>query len=254
LFGNANNWRYFSYNEQVRARRISHLIDLRNHGESDHHDSMTYPELAEDVIRHMIKKGIKKFTLLGHSMGAKVAMNMATMVPDMLDGVMIVDSAPKDHSNDLAIYKTSKDVIDKLSDYDITDKTRKEVMDDFKDMFNGSVANLLGTNLTYVNNDSDIVTWRVNLDAIKKNYNNIIKWENRGTPYKGPLKILIGEKSHIFPISVFKPVFPDIVDEDIVIIKDAGNFINLGHWLHSDKPRETIIEITKFLDKIDNKI
>jgi pimeloyl-ACP methyl ester carboxylesterase len=209
---------------------------------------MTYPEMADDVIRHITNKGIKKFTLLGHSMGAKVAMNIATIAPELLDGVIIVDSAPKDHRNDLAIYRTSKEVIDKLSDYDITDKTRKEVMEDFKNMFNGSVANLLGTNLSYVSNDSDIVTWRVNLEAIKKNYDNIIMWENRGNPYTGKVKILIGEKSHLFPLNTFKPVFPEIKEEDVVVIKDAG------HWVHSDKPKETISEILKYLDKVDNKI
>jgi esterase len=185
---------------------------------------MTYPEMAEDVIRHLSQKGIKKFTLLGHSMGAKVAMNIAQLSPELLDGLIIVDSAPNDHRNDLAIYRTSKEVIDKLSDYDITDKTRKEAMEDFKNMFNGAVANLLGTNLAYVNKESDVVTWRVNLEAINKNYDNIVNWENIGTPYKGLVKILIGEKSHIFPISVYKPVFPNIVEEDIVKIKDAGLF------------------------------
>jgi esterase len=183
---------------------------------------MTYPEMAEDVIRHLTQQGIKKFTLLGHSMGAKVAMNIATLAPELLDGIIIVDSAPKDHRNDLAIYSTSKEVIDKLSEYDVTDKTRNEAMEDFKTMFNGSVANLLGTNLTYVNKDSEVVTWRINLESIKKNYDNIIMWENKGLPYKGLVKILIGEKSHIFPSSVFKPVFPSIVEEDIFVINGAG--------------------------------
>jgi esterase len=135
LFGNANNWRYISYSEPIRERRNSILIDLRNHGESDHHDSMNYPEMAEDVIRSLEKLGIKKFTLLGHSMGAKTAMNIATMVPDKLDGLVIVDAAPKDNTQDPSVYSSTKDVIDKVADYDITDKTRREVIEEFKNMF-----------------------------------------------------------------------------------------------------------------------
>ena len=135
LFGNANNWRYISYSESIRERRNSLLVDLRNHGESDHHGSMTYPEMANDVVHHLKEKGINKFTLLGHSMGAKTAMNIATMYPDMLDGLVIVDSAPKDHSTDEKIFNATKNVIDRLSGYDINGKTRKEAMEDFKNMF-----------------------------------------------------------------------------------------------------------------------
>jgi pimeloyl-ACP methyl ester carboxylesterase len=135
LFGNANNWRYIAYSEPIRDRRNSILIDLRNHGESDHHDSMGYPEMAQDVIRHLNGLGVKRFTLLGHSMGAKTAMNIATMIPEQLDGLVIVDAAPKDNSKDLSIYSSTKEVVDKVGDYDITDKTRREAMEDFKNMF-----------------------------------------------------------------------------------------------------------------------
>ena len=64
LFGNSNNWRYLSYSDTIRNRRNSLLVDLRNHGESDHHDSMTYQEMADDVIRHLDKKKIEKFRYL----------------------------------------------------------------------------------------------------------------------------------------------------------------------------------------------
>jgi hypothetical protein len=86
----------------------------------------------------------------------------------------------------------------------------------------GSVANLLGTNLVYINNDSDVVTWRINIDAIKKNYPNIVNFENGGGEYNGLIKILIGEKSHNFPIDVYRNIFPDIYQEDIVIVNGAG--------------------------------
>jgi pimeloyl-ACP methyl ester carboxylesterase len=135
LFGNANNWRYISYSEPIREKRNSLLIDLRNHGESDHHDSMSYPEMAEDVIRHLDRLRINKFTLLGHSMGAKTAMNVATMIPERLDGLIIVDAAPKDNRQDPNIYSSTKDVVDRVAEYDLVEKTRKEALEDFKNMF-----------------------------------------------------------------------------------------------------------------------
>jgi esterase len=221
---------------------------MRNHGESDHHDSMTYHEMADDVARTLDLKGINKCTLLGHSMGAKVAMTFAINYPDRLNGLIVVDSAPIDNRDKSYIYSNTKDIIDKVYDYNIDNKSRKEVVEDFKKMFRGPTANLLNTNLTYVDSKSDKIKWRINLKAIKDNIDNILGFEyKKGKFYKGPIKVLVGEKSFIFDIEDYKKIFPDIKEEDFAIIKNAG------HWLHSDQPAQTIKEISSFLDKIDTK-
>lgn len=135
LFGSSNNWRYLSYADAIRNCRNSILIDLRNHGESDHHNSIKYNEMADDVIRHLDKLKVEKFTLLGHSMGAKTSMHIATKVKERLDGLIIVDAAPKCHKDDINIYGNTKMIVDTLSQYDITDKTRRQAIEEFKEMF-----------------------------------------------------------------------------------------------------------------------
>ena len=42
-------WRTFALNETISGPRDVYLVDLRNHGESDHHASMTYEEMAYDL-------------------------------------------------------------------------------------------------------------------------------------------------------------------------------------------------------------
>jgi len=135
LFGSSNNWRYMSYSDSIRNRRNSLLIDLRNHGGSDHHDSMTYEEMADDVIRHLDNLKIEKFTLLGHSMGAKTSMHIATKIQNRLDGLIIVDAAPKCHKDNINIYGNTKGMIDKISEFDISNKKRREVVENFKELF-----------------------------------------------------------------------------------------------------------------------
>ena len=135
LLGSSNNFRYISNSDTIKDRRNSLLIDLRNHGDSDHHDSMTYEEMANDVIKHLDNLKITKFTLLGHSMGAKTSMHIATKIKDRLDGLIILDAAPKSHRNNLNIYGNTKGLIDKLSEYDIKNKKRKECVDNFKRLF-----------------------------------------------------------------------------------------------------------------------
>jgi esterase len=223
LFGNSNNWRSISYSESIRGLRRSLLIDMRNHGESDHHTSMTYSEMADDVIRHMDHLKIDKFTLLGHSMGGKVAMNLSIRFPDRLEGLVIVDSAPKDHRDNKNIYGGTKQIVEQVSEYNVEGKTRKEVLQDLKNMFNGSVANLLNTNLIYAAPDSDKVHWRCNLTGIKDNIDLIIGYEHLHNKfYEGPTRIILGEKSFIFPLDVYRSIFPKLSEQDVDIVQGAG--------------------------------
>ena len=53
------------------------MVDLRNHGESDHHMSMTYKEMAEDVLRFADIKKMEQFSIIGHNIGAKTGLTLA---------------------------------------------------------------------------------------------------------------------------------------------------------------------------------
>jgi len=74
------------------------LVELRNHMSSNHHDEMNYKVLSEDVIRFADKHDLDKFTVLGHSLGGRTAMNIACKYPDRVDGCISIDSAPVDES------------------------------------------------------------------------------------------------------------------------------------------------------------
>ncbi len=64
-------------------------------------------------------------------------------------------------------------------------------------------------------------------------------------PYTGNLMLLLGEKSYKFDRKAYEEQFPELKDEDIVVVEGAG------HWVHADRPKTTIREICKFLDRID---
>ena len=71
LFGSGKNWRSF-------ARSIVNdfqiwMPDARNHGESPHAETMSYKEMAEDVVCFLDNNGLERIMLLGHSMGGKTA-------------------------------------------------------------------------------------------------------------------------------------------------------------------------------------
>jgi len=70
------------------------LIDLRNHGDSDHHNSMTYSEMADDLLRFIDSRGLGQITLIGHNIGGKTAMRFAGLYPDRVKGLISLDTAP----------------------------------------------------------------------------------------------------------------------------------------------------------------
>lgn len=95
LLGSSRNW-------QTAGRELTDMyhvlaLDLRNHGGSPHHDEMTYAAMACDVIAWLDAQGLARVTLLGHSMGGKVAMLLACRQPERVARLIVVDIAPKDY-------------------------------------------------------------------------------------------------------------------------------------------------------------
>lgn len=51
VLGNKMNWRGIVSRAKIARVRQSYLVDMRNHGESDWHEEVTYERMAEDVVR-----------------------------------------------------------------------------------------------------------------------------------------------------------------------------------------------------------
>ncbi|MBP1678312.1 MAG: ybfF, partial [Bacteroidetes bacterium] len=92
LFGSSGNW-------QSIAKRLAlsfsvHSLDLRNHGASPWFADMSYPAMAADVAEYMRHHGLDRAALVGHSMGGKVAMELALSTPDIVASLLVLDIAP----------------------------------------------------------------------------------------------------------------------------------------------------------------
>jgi len=95
LLGSSRNWQTVG-RDLASAFQVS-ALDLRNHGASPHSDEMTWQALVGDVLRWMDSQSISKASLLGHSLGGKVAMRLACRYPDRVERLIVVDIAPKDY-------------------------------------------------------------------------------------------------------------------------------------------------------------
>ena len=94
LLGSKVNWRTLCKKPQIADYRRCYLVEMRNHTDSDHHEDHDYMVMSDDVLRFADQQGLDKFTILGHSMGARTAMTLAGRFPDRVEGCVSVDAAP----------------------------------------------------------------------------------------------------------------------------------------------------------------
>jgi len=92
LLGSSRNWVGFGKSMEGAASVFG--LDLRNHGGSFHADTMEYPELVDDVLRWLDHQGMERVRVIGHSMGGKVAMVLATRFPERVERLVVADIAP----------------------------------------------------------------------------------------------------------------------------------------------------------------
>ncbi len=92
LLGRARNW--LTVGRALADRFAVRLADLRNHGASPWSEEAGYAAMAADVATLIEGAAAGPVTLVGHSMGGKVAMALALTRPDLVGRLIVVDIAP----------------------------------------------------------------------------------------------------------------------------------------------------------------
>ncbi len=92
LFGQGRNWTTVGKQLAEDGHRVT-LVDLPNHGHSPWTERLDYVEMAE-LVAGLLSGFGEPVTLVGHSMGGKVAMQLALRHPELLRGLVVVDISP----------------------------------------------------------------------------------------------------------------------------------------------------------------
>ena len=95
LFGQGRNWTTIGRQLAAEGRRVT-LLDLPHHGHSPWTDRVDYEDMAALVAAELADLG-EPVTLVGHSMGGKVAMQVALRSPALLRALVVVDIAPAEY-------------------------------------------------------------------------------------------------------------------------------------------------------------
>lgn len=228
LFGSARNW-------GVIAKRLSKTrqviaVDMRNHGQSAHFDTNSYPDMAADLAEVCAAYGTPD--LLGHSMGGKAAMTMALIQPDALRRLIIADIAPVPYPH------TQTDKIDAMEAVELSAITRRSEAQAM--LADQGIEPALQAFFTQ-SLDISSQKWLYNLPVLRAEMDKIIGFPDLDGSFPGPTLFLSGEKSNYVQREdrdKIKALFPKA---RFAKIPDAG------HWLHADKPREFEATVAAFL-------
>jgi esterase len=233
LFGLSDNWNTLS--KKYGEHFTTYTLDLRNHGQSPHHDVWNYEVMAQDVADFMEAEQIESAHIMGHSMGGKVAMWMADKFASKINKLIVSDIGPKYYP------PHHHEVLQALNGLNLNlVSTRKEAeaymataIPDY------GVQQFLLKNLYWTTDKK--LAWRFNLPVIAREIENVGKALPAHVLFEGPTLFIRGSKSGY------------ILDTDIDLITQhfPSSILNTiegaGHWVHAEKPLEYLALTLDFL-------
>lgn len=234
FLGMSDNWKTLGL-QFVQLGFQIHLLDMRNHGKSFHSDEFNYEIMVEDVKAYIDFHNLQDITLLGHSMGGKIAMLFSTLYPEIVEKLIIADIGPKYYA------PHHQTILEALNAVDFSKKPSRSEVDEI-------ISNYIsdfGTKQFLLKN----VYWKIpeelgfrfNLPVFNEKISEIgtaLPFENY---FDKPVLFLRGDKSDYILDADFETIlhhFP------LAIINTIPN---AGHWLQAENPKAFYFEVQKFL-------
>jgi len=233
FFASSRNWRQVA--EKLAAEYHVYVLDMRNHGSSPHNEMMDYVSMTADVVKFLEDHGLSTASLLGHSMGGKVAMWFALNHPERVNKLIVADIAPVSYSH---CFNKLIAALKVLPLADINNRKQAELLlaSDIPEL---SYRQFLLQNI--VLKDS-CYHWRIDLDIFQKNAPAIIGFPDTQSlkSYSKACLFLAGSESGFVKAEDIKSLFPEV---RLNVIEQAG------HWLHVQQPQVFIEQVQAFLSQ-----
>lgn len=234
LFGSSANWHGI-------ARRLEgehHLIvpDLRNHGRSPHAMASGYEAMAGDVLELLDGLGGGAASLVGHSMGGKVALWLALRWPERVARVAALDIAPVGYSPRFG------PLLKALETLDLTGLHSRMEADALLagEIRNTSLRAYLLQNLVL---EQGHWRWRMSLTNLREALPHLLDFPHTGTtrPFTGPTLFLYGARSDYIEgryLPQIRTLFP---------FARLRAVAGAGHWLYAEQPETVTRALQTFL-------
>ena len=251
LFGQGKNWTTIAKGLADRHRVT--LLDLPNHGHSPWTDRVDYLDMAELVAAELEEFG-EPVTLVGHSMGGKVAMQLALRRPELLRALVVVDVAPADYPESGGRTDEPDEEVSPFAAYIAAmrglDLDSLQTRENADRALRGAVPSRMVRSFllqSLVRDGAEGWRWRLNLVALARDLGRLRGFPEPppGATFDGPVLWIAGANSHyVLPRDRERmdALFPAT---RLVRIKNAG------HWVHSEQPEVFLETLRRFLDTVE---
>jgi pimeloyl-ACP methyl ester carboxylesterase len=252
LFGQGRNWTTIAKGLADRHRVA--LVDLPNHGHSPWTERVDYVDMAGLLATELEHLG-GPVTLVGHSMGGKVAMQLALRRPELLRGLVVVDIAPvtyplqggrtddpDEEASPFAAFIAAMRGMDLGSL-----ETRAQADEALRTAVpSRMVRSFLLQSLVREEGDGGW-RWKLNLRLLERDLGELRGFPEppEGARYDGPVLWIAGANStYVLPEdrAVMDELFPAT---RLVTVKDAG------HWVHSEQTDVFLATVRRFLERVE---
>ncbi|HEY5912563.1 MAG TPA: alpha/beta fold hydrolase [Verrucomicrobiae bacterium] len=235
LFGSRENWHSICLSLQAAYRVFA--LDQRNHGESPHAAEMDYGSMAEDVAEFLVQQELPRAHVLGHSMGAKTAMQLALLHPQQVQSLISVDMAST------AYPPRHERILEGLLALDLDSSTNRQQLEQTLERWVPDLATRRFLLKNARRTDSGF-RWRIGLKEIAQNSARLNE-AVAGEPYAGPVLFIRGETSDYLGQQDLPGILKLFPRAQMRTIPRAG------HLVHVDNPEVFANEIIRFLSRPD---
>lgn len=234
FLGMSDNWKTLGAQFATEGYQV-HLLDLRNHGRSFQSDAFSYQVMMQDVLAYCKDNSLDAINIIGHSMGGKVAMLLATTHPELVDKLIVADIGPKfypQHHQDILAGLNAVDFSVKPSRNEVEEVMAKYIPD-------FGTRQFLMKNLYW--KEPGQLAFRFNLAVFNTKMDEIGVALPENLIFEKPTLFIRGGNSNYILESDFENIkhhFPNSIIETIP---------NVGHWLHAENPAVFYEKVVSFL-------
>jgi pimeloyl-ACP methyl ester carboxylesterase len=261
LFGQGRNWTTIARRLADDGRRVT-LLDLPNHGHSPWTDRIDYLDMAA-LVAAELRSYAEPVTLVGHSMGGKVAMQLALRQPELLRALVVVDIAPTDYPEQGGRTDDPDEeaspfaaFIDAMRAIDLSALQTREEADAAlrtavpSDMVRAFLLQSLVRDAGRRGGGAgggQSWRWRLNLDVLRRDLGVLRGFPEPppGATFDGPVLWIAGASS-TYVLDRDRARMDELFPATrLVRVKHAG------HWVHSEQPEVFLAALQRFLVSVE---